>query len=323
MAALAAEAGSTRRDPPRRRVGWWRWALSLGLLVALVAIAGPRELAATFARVDPWLALAVIAISLAWLLLAGFKVWILLRRLAPIRLLTFLPVYGTSWAAALLLPSQLGDATQVLMLRRHAVPAARSGAAYLVDKFFSLGWLFLVAVYGVGRFTPGLQGWWLALPPLAAVAAALAGWALLRRARPRPGSLMARAHGLIWETLRQLRELRQHRGALALNLTLTLVKWLVMASLYMTAFRAFGTSVPFVAAATLPVMSSLVGYLPITVGGAGAIELTGVFLFGLIGVESATAVAVFLFFRVELLVIALVLVALGGAADRRGTAVAP
>ena len=104
--------------------------------------------------------------------------------------------------------------------------------------------------------------------------------------------------------------MRHHGGALALNGTLTVVKWLINASYYWVTFRAFGFEVSFEAAATLPVMSSLVGYLPITAGGAGTTEWTATFLFARVGATAATVVSAYLFLRVLHLSIALLLTAL-------------
>lgn len=300
-----------RRAGRRRPAEWWRWALGLGLLMLLVGVVGPRRLAETFARIEAGPALAVVALSLVWLGLSGLNVWLLLRRLRPLPLRVFLPIYGTSWAAAQLLPGQLGDATQVLLLRRHEVPVAQSGAAYLVDKAVSFGWMSVVALYGVARFAPGLSSRGLALVPVLGLAAAACGVWLVLELPAGAGGLVERLQNLLRRTGHELAEMRRHGGALALNLGLTLVKWGVTALMYVGAFRAFGQAISFEAAATLPIMSSLVGYLPITVGGAGTIEITGVYLFGRIGIDAAVVLAVYLFFRAELLAIAL-LAAVGG-----------
>jgi len=292
-------------------VRWGRWLLGLGLLAVLIRVAGPSQLAATFSQIDLGRAVEAVALSVLWLLLGACNVWILLRLVAPVPLSTFVPIYGTSWAASYLLPGQLGDATQVLLLRHHDVPVSRSGAVYLLDKAISLTWLFVVAAYGIGLYIPGIRGWWLALLPLGALIVSVGCVAILLRMRAREGGLLARLQGLVTSTLAELQGMmRHHGGALALNGTLTVVKWLINASYYWVTFRAFGFEVSFEAAATLPVMSSLVGYLPITVGGAGTTEWTATFLFARVGATAATVVSAYLFLRVLHLSIALLLTAL-------------
>jgi uncharacterized membrane protein YbhN (UPF0104 family) len=62
--------------------------------------------------------------------------------------------------------------------------------------------------------------------------------------------------------------------------------------------------IPFSAASTIPVASSLVGYIPVTVGGIGTTEWTAVALFERAGVEAEVVVGVYLFLRVLLLLLA-------------------
>ena len=94
---------------------------------------------------------------------------------------------------------------------------------------------------------------------------------------------------------------------LSVNIASTSLKWLLMIVSYVCGFRAFGVAVPFAAAATLPVMSSLVGYVPVSVGGLGTTEWTAVALFGRLGIPEPTVLAVFLFLRTSVLGMAILL----------------
>ncbi len=293
-----------RRLEPRALLPWWRLAVGVGLLATLVLVVGPRQLAATFAAVEPVWACGVVALLCAWLLLGGFNVWLLINRLHPLELRIFLKVYLVSWATSLLLPGQLGDATQILFLRRHEVAMARSGAAYLVDKSISLGWLLLVATYGVGLHTPFNGGALLIFPVAFAVLGAAALF-LLHRVRTREGSFWDRLKIRINRVGEHLWSFRHHPGTLALNISLTIAKWILLTFIYLGAFQAFGSSIDLLAAATIPVMSSLVGYIPITMGGVGTMEWTAVALFDRIGVEAMVVVSAFLFLRAVLLLLAL------------------
>ncbi|MGH7544715.1 MAG: lysylphosphatidylglycerol synthase transmembrane domain-containing protein, partial [Gemmatimonadota bacterium] len=289
--------------------GGWRWAVGAGLLALLIAFVDPRELVATLRGASPTGLLAVAALSLAWLFAGALNVFWLLRSLAPVRLPTFLRVYVTSWAGSLILPGQLGDATQVWLLRRHGVPASSSGAAYVVDKALSLGWLTLVAAYGIGRYAPQIPTWWLPTLLLLAMAAAAVALPLLRRLPVPSTRWAARLHRAAGRLLEEASSFRRRPAAVARNLGVTIAKWVLMTLLYFAAFDAFGRPIPLEAAATIPVMSSLVGYLPVTVGGAGTIEWTAVFLFGRIGAEEATVLSVYLVLRTVLLLSAVLLVA--------------
>lgn len=293
------------RRPAVRWWEWWRWGVGISLLSILVGFVGVEDLIRALGRASPlWLVIAV-ALSLAWLFLGAYNVWILLRRLAPVSLSEYTEVYVTSWATALLLPGQLGDAAQVVLLRRHGVPQAASGAAYLSDKVISVTWLLLVAAYGVGRYAPR-QGavWGLALLVGVVVLGGIAAVLLFR--------FPAGSDGLMLRVKLSAERLREHLAIfvrapsmLMRNFVQTVLKWILMAFIYLATFRAFGSSIDLDAAATIPVMSSFVGYIPISPGGAGTVEWTAVLLFAQTGVDEATVLSVYLFLRVLLLALTL------------------
>ncbi len=305
----SAAAAAHAESPARFALAgdWWRWGVGAGLLVLLVSVVGPRVLVETFRRASFAWVLGVIALSLIWLALGALNVWLLLRRLAPVPLRTLLRVYVTSWATSLLLPGQLGDATLVLLLRPHGVPAASSSAAYLLDKMISLTWLVLVAAYGVGLYAPYIHGAWLPAALVAVILVAAASAAILRRSSVRGGGWAARAKGWVDALFEQLLAFRRYPWTVARNLALTILKWILMTLLYLGAFHAFGARIGLEAAATIPAMSSLVGYVPVTVGGAGTMEWTAVVLFKQVGIEAAAVLSVYLLLRGVLILGALLL----------------
>jgi uncharacterized membrane protein YbhN (UPF0104 family) len=244
--------------------------------------------------------------SLVWLMLGALNVWLLLRRLAPVTFKTYLPVYLKSWLLSLLLPSQLGDASQVLLLRSSGVSIGRSGAAYLLDKVLSLAWLGLVAACGITLYTRYRPTIWLV--SLAAIGAlGLAGAAVLGRATTRSGGWLHRGRMFVATTIEQMLIFRKFPWSVARNLGLTVVKWALTTGLYLSAFRAVGAPISITPAATIPFMSSLVGYVPVTVAGAGTMELTAVLLFAPLGIDGASVLSAFLLVRCGIVIVAVVL----------------
>jgi uncharacterized protein (TIRG00374 family) len=276
------------------------------LLVLLTLAVGPRRLGAALETASPsWLAV-LLAGSLVWLMLGALNVWLLLRRLAPVTFRAYLPVYLKSWLLAQLLPTQLGDASQVLLLRTAGVPVGSSGAAYLLDKALSLAWLGLVAACGIALYTPYRATIWL-LSLVAIGALGLAGVAILGRATTRSSSWLHRGRVFVASTIEQILIFRKFPWSVVRNLGLTVVKWALTTGLYLSAFRAVGAPIGIAPAATIPFMSSLVGYVPVTVAGAGTMELTAVLLFRSLGIDGASVLSVFLLVRCAVVVVALVL----------------
>jgi uncharacterized membrane protein YbhN (UPF0104 family) len=269
-------------------------------------------------RASPAWVGAVALLACAWLLLGALNVWLLLRRLVPVTPQLFGRAYVGGWAASLVIPGQLGDVTQVVLLRRAGVPAASSAAAYLLDKLISLAWLLLVAAYGVGRYTHYHPVVWL-LAALVVAASTAVALTLLVRLRPGTPAWLTRALSAATRALSQVMRFRAYPALVVTNFLLTVVKWLFTTALYLAAFRAVGTPVGLEAAATIPVMSSLVGYLPLTVAGIGSMELTGVVLFGTLGVAKANVLSAYLLLRgVLVLGAAGLLVLLGARRDEMG-----
>jgi len=287
----------------------WRWLFGIGLLALLGLVAGPARLAQTLLGASPGWVLVVALIGCAWLLLGALNVWLLLRRLVPVSLGLFTRAYVASWATSLVIPGQLGDVTQVVLLRRAGVPAASSGAAYLLDKLVSLTWLAAVAGYGVGRYTESHPTVWLLATLPAAAGIVVAAVLLLRMQNVSPPWLR-KGQSVARRALSQVLLFRAHPALVGANLLLTIAKWLLMSALYLATFRAVGARVGFEAAATIPVMSSLVAYVPLTVAGIGSMELTAVVLFGTIGVDSATVLGAYLLLRGVLVLGAAFLLAL-------------
>lgn len=282
---------------------WWRWAVGIGLLITLIGIVGPTSLIDAFRRVSVEWFLIITMLALLWLCLGALNVWFLLRRLEPVRLHVFLGVYVVSWATSLLLPGQLGDVSQVFLLRRHGVSIRSSGAAYVVDKILSLGWLGLVASYGIGRYLLFIQGWRLVIPPVLGGIGGIVGMLIVKYLSTSSTGAVPYLAGL----LTQMQRFQFYPGAVMLNIIITVLKWLLMGGFYWVAFLAFDVSLPFEAVAVIPVMSSLVGYIPVTVGGAGTMEWTAVALFGQVGVADVAVLSVHLFLRGALLFAALLI----------------
>jgi uncharacterized membrane protein YbhN (UPF0104 family) len=274
------------------RSAMWRWVLGICLIAGLVWFAGPQQLWRTLrAGSTTWL-LAAALVLVPWFLLGILNVWVLLRHLTPIAFGTFAGVYAKSWISGLVLPGQLGDATQVWLLRRHGIPMSFSSAAYATDKALSLGFMLVLG---------------------ATIVAAGIAVLLVSFVNRMPASRVSGAFGNVKNALAVFAS--EHR-LLYLNFGITVLKWMLLVAAYACAFRAFGPPVPLAAVATIPAMSSLVGHIPVSVGGLGTTEWTAVGLFGRLGVPEAIVLSAYLLLRGSAALIAIALAMGRGVADR-------
>jgi uncharacterized protein (TIRG00374 family) len=85
--------------------------------------------------------------------------------------------------------------------------------------------------------------------------------------------------------------------AVTINITITIVKWFVLSLIYYLAFRSFGIETKWPEVGIIPIISTLVGYIPISLGGIGAVELCAVYLFSLISIDRIYVIDVYIFLR--------------------------
>jgi uncharacterized protein (TIRG00374 family) len=85
--------------------------------------------------------------------------------------------------------------------------------------------------------------------------------------------------------------------AILLNIIGTVIKWVVVSAAYYLAFYSFGVKVTWPEVGIIPIISTLVGYLPISVGGIGTVELCAVYLFSLISIDRVYVIDVYIFLR--------------------------
>jgi uncharacterized membrane protein YbhN (UPF0104 family) len=303
-----------------KRPSWWRWLLAFVLFTALIYSAGPETLMDLFFKIQPAWALTAVVLSYSMYLIGSLNVWILLRSLDPFPLGRFVRIYMTSWAVGLLLPGQLGDASQVVFLKRQGVQMARSGAAYALDKGLSLFLFIIIAAVGATHYLISISGVLWALIPVSILT--VVGISLAVRLWKKPESgILARIHEGLSSFFHHLWSFRNRWPIVLENFTITVIRWVLQTLCFWAAFRAFGAPISLFAAATIPVISTLVGYIPISVAGIGTVELSAVLLFEMEGIAKAQVLAAYLMLRLALYLLAgLCLLFLKWETDVSGTA---
>jgi uncharacterized protein (TIRG00374 family) len=78
---------------------------------------------------------------------------------------------------------------------------------------------------------------------------------------------------------------------------LTMIKWVAVSVTYYLAFYSFGVNVTWPEIGIIPIISTLIGYIPISVGGIGTVELCAVYLFSSISIDRVYVIDVYIFLR--------------------------
>lgn len=276
----------------RRVAGYWRFVVCGLVLTVLGVTVDLRALLDTLRNASVAgvaLSVGVMALLVA---ISAINVWLLLRISTAVRLVDFGRVYFASWGIGLLLPGQLGDASQVVLLRRLGVPMSASSAAYAVDKTVSMAWLVSIGMVGVLLYFPtevfiGAAACGVVLTLLGAVL-----WQVARRQPARDAGHVARIRKAGIALKNQLGLIRRRPRIVAVNFSITIAKWGVTTAWYLVAFSAVHEPISVGHAAVIPIMASLVGYIPISVGGLGTSELTAVAVFEMAGIGAPAVLSV-------------------------------
>lgn len=281
----------------------WSRSLLLRLLVTvtllgfLVATTGIDSLTERILGLRlAWVCLTALCL-LVLLVLGGFNAWLLLRAIRPVAFATFFPNYLYAWAVGLVTPGQLGDASMVLFLKRAGIATHQSSAAYTLNKTITICVLSVVSCFGANLLLPGVNAIWFLLGPVIAAGVALAGLGLLWR-MARSSALAERVQQRIHQAMRELLIFKSKWHVLALNIALTIINWLAQSVCFFVVFRSVGEWVGWPMIAVIPVLAILVGFIPISLGGLGAVECMAAYLFALIGVETSSVLAAYFLLRV-------------------------
>lgn len=284
------------RNQRRIWIYYLRFAVAVTLLALLVSWIGFSTVVETLLSMRPLWGVITTFCLLFLFLLGGFNVWIILRTLQPIDFMKFMRSYAYCFAVGLFAPGQLGDATLTIFLRRDGIPLSRSTVAYALDKVVTVMVLLLVGLYGAKLLLPKFSLiWFLALPIIGLVILFIALYSGLVTSIQSP--LINRWREWVAAFIKDLQILGGCWYVIVLNMILTIAKWGLLSVCYFAAFAAFGNQVGWPEIAVIPVLSTLVGYIPVSLGGIGTVEVSAVYLFSLQGVNESTVLSAYVILR--------------------------
>lgn len=273
-----------------------RLSLAVGMIVYLIYTVGITALIGTFARINLYWCVLTISANLVFFFLGAFNIWLLLRVMQPIPFTEFARSYIYAFSINLFAPGQLGDASIALFLKKQGIPLRKSGLAYLIDKVITVFVLFCVAWYGAHLFLPEINPIWFIVMPFAGLSAIASVIVIIQKV-PSDFKYILKMKQWTVSTLSELKSVRYQWRILILNTFLTVVKWLVMCLSFFCAFRSFGQFISWPAIGVIPVLSTLVGYIPVSVGGIGTVEYSAIYFFSIMGVAETIVLSTYLFLR--------------------------
>ena len=274
-----------------------RLTVTIGLLALLVfVVSDPREVGAIIANVDLWPMVAAVALSLADRFAMAYKWWLLLRsRALAVNLWTAVRCYLASSLYGLVLPVTVGaDAVRVLALRH--VGMMEVTASIVVERglgVLAMGSVALLSCLLLASTVTEFQVQSLTLWLTGAIVVLTAlFWASLHVADRWAAKDQSGSPSRLRRAAEAYGRYRRHPQLLTIFYTLSVGESLLSALIYYVAAIALGLPLPlYVFVATVPIALAS-ARLPISLGGFGVQEASFVFLAGLVGVPSASALSI-------------------------------
>jgi glycosyltransferase 2 family protein len=297
--------GSGFSPPTRLRIPTLvRAAISAGLLLFLLSALGIREVAARLAALHPgWVALAV-GISVAQILLLGWRWQVTARALGvPIRFRTAVVEYHLGIFLNQVLPGGiLGDLARAWRQSRsetHPLPRGATLRAVLLERASAqvvmTGIAIGCTILLFARLGTRVEGWAPSLSPLSlgltVVLGAAAIWGLLRwrRSIPARGSLAARMWTEVWNDARRA---LLSRSGLPFHLLTSVLVVASYVAVFVAAARAVGvqTAIGQLALLVPPVLMTML--IPVTISGWGLREGAAAALWEAVGLSPADGILI-------------------------------
>lgn len=292
---------------------WFRWTWRLTILLCLLAWLFTRFDWQTFTQVfvaPRWDALvAMVFASLGFAFLGSAKIWVLLRALMPIRFGVVFRYFFIATSFGALTPAALGDFSMVALLKRENLPVSQGLSVMLIDRAVSVMTYALVfAPLTLGLLlVDAIIWWWIVAGGTFGTIGFLMLNASVRVRHFVRESLICRWIPTLEDFARTSSGLlRNYPWHLSVNIVLTLIRSSVAGVVVYYALLAAQTAPPLFSVICITNFLSLVNLLPISFGGLGVYEVSGVVLFEKIGLEASNALVALLYQRLYILVSSLI-----------------
>lgn len=277
-----------------------RWSIVAGFIVYVLIFIKPISLINQLENVDSvylpfWVVLYLFALTLG-----SLNIYILL---APFYEGNFLAILKIDFFAASIgyfTPGQIGNPISLLRaLKLKEISYTQSILVFILDKTISLvvafilgtiGLILIISPYGEIH----LNSFHVSKIFIISTAILIViGLCVLLLNHKIYMKIKFRMH----ELLNLLRLYKHRKKLIIINIISTLSIQVILAASWYLAFLSLGNSVNYITILlTIPVLT-IVGYLPISVGGIGTQEFSAVFIWSFVGLSAPSVIAIFVLIR--------------------------
>ena len=270
--------------------------ISVTILIFLIYKIGTKRIVETISQFNAAYMIPILIVTFLANLLGTYKLILLIKSLKIH--ISFLKLYHLnflSWCLSLFIPGRIGELFIVYFLKKERIELGVGSAIVIADKLIGVIVTFALAIGGMFLFFSINQSIKMTLTVLLGLVIFI--YILISNL----GRNLIRKFILKkWEskfagfskTLFFL--MKKHKGILAYNFILSLIKWVLSSFVLYILFISFGQKVPVLMVAIVTATLAITSLIPITTNGLGVKESVGVFIFTLIGIPTEITISVFL-----------------------------
>lgn len=290
----------------KKRLAWTL--MGIVLLAGLILVAGPAVVVERLININIGTFMCVAGLLVITTLLGALNVYLLMGHDINTPFRGFVPLYWLGWAVGLVFPGQVGDVAMLAwVLKRKGVRVSLTIGNSLLDKLISLAVIACFAIVGLALSMKHIifESWIF----IGVIFCFFIIWLVGIR-----GDFVNRwpwfaSNQLFMGVVFALHQARttaiNNLGLVIANLCLTIVKVVLTGTTYWLVFAGLGeTGQPLLTITSVAMAAGIVSYLPLSLNGVGTVEVTGVLLFGMLGITATAVVAAYLTLRLTVLAVA-------------------
>lgn len=270
--------------------------VSSALLLFLLYKIGLKNIIDTLFSINPNYIFWIVILLCTPYFFGTLNVFIISRKINPrVRFYPFLKDFSISQSMGMILPGKIGDAFLILFMKKHKINMGIATAIFLIDKAISFIVIGFFALFGLHLFftlqnTIYISIFFILIP----ISIIVLFKSDMIRGFIKKRILRKYASKFVGFKKSASKIYKKHKDVLFANFVLTVIRWLIAVFMIQVNFLAYNSHVDYFAVLVVCSIIALISLIPITISGIGVREVSAVYLFGIVGIEPAITISVYL-----------------------------
>ena len=273
--------------------------LLLGFFILFILFykIGFGKIITTLENIDVFLLFISLIIYLIFFLVGSLNLKILLDGInRKINFLRLTKYYFLSWSIGLLAPGKVGDFSLIYFLKKEDIPIGEGTVIAIIDKIVTIIVLAIITILGflIFPFFTGVDALKIAILFVGSLLIIALFMTTPGRNFIKKYILRKFATKFTGFSKTFFYFLKKKKAVLSLNFLLTILRVIVTSLIYFVLFISLGQNINLFYVILINSIGTIIALIPITISGLGIREVTAVFLYSQVGINSEITATVYL-----------------------------